>query len=348
MTNSVEELLRAGIDRLTADVSVPAGLVRRAGQRNRRRRIAMRATAAAGTAVVAAVAVIAVTGGPQPARHAPAEETVAYVTGRTQHALAVVAQSKAIEEFRSAAQNSVFDFTVFSMRASEQQDPTGSAVLPGVLRDVAAQRMVSWYYRGLMLDQGFSATGALVFSSSLGTVTSPAGKPVFEAYGAAYTARIRWRTPIPGPSTPAPRLTCGTFYPGPGSPDLRAAFAKALSCRLLVLDGHQQVDGVNAIKLVLKPQPGIPLRGTFWVDPRTYLPLRTSTSFLGGAHGQVSVLVRDYQWLPPTRANLAALHAAIRHATLPAGFRKLPPADLPLVGFATSQFPGGAGPSGSR
>jgi hypothetical protein len=70
------------------------------------------------------------------------------------------------------------------------------------------------------------------------------------------------------------------------------------------------------------------------LDPSTYLPLRTSTTFLG-SHGQVSLLVRDYRWLPPTAANLAALHAAIHRATIPSRFRMRPPADLPLAGFTT-------------
>jgi hypothetical protein len=49
----------------------------------------------------------------------------------------------------------------------------------------------------------------------------------------------------------------------------------------------------------------------------------------------VSLLVGDYRWLPPTAANLAALHAAIHRAAIPSRFRMLPPADLPLAGFAT-------------
>jgi len=68
------------------------------------------------------------------------------------------------------------------------------------------------------------------------------------------------------------------------------------------------------------------------VDPSNYLPVRTSISFLG-SHGQVSILVADYQWLPPTPANLAALHATIKGAIIPPQFRELPAADLPLPGF---------------
>jgi hypothetical protein len=117
---------------------------------------------------------------------------------------------------------------------------------------------------------------------------------------------------------------------------LRATILKALSCsELFALDGHQQVDGVNAIKLIMKPPPGLRVRETLWLDPSTYLPLRTSTAFLS-PHGQVSLLVQGYRWLPPTKANLAALHAAMHRATIRPRYRALPPADLPLAGFDTS------------
>ena len=335
MTNDVEELLREGIDRLTAGASVPAGLAGRARLRNRQRRIAIRAAAAAGTAVVAAVAVIAVTGGPEPSSHAVHELTVAYVTSRTQHALTAAQQGKLIEEVRSVGHHGDFGFTVLNTALGAQRNPAGSAIVPGVLRDVHAQRTAIWLYRGLFLQEGFSAAGRPVFSSSISTVTSAAGNRVLEDYGAAYPARIRWRTPIGGPNGPALKRTCANALPGPLTPDLGATIAKDLSCKLLVLDGHQQVNGIDAIKLSLKLPPYVRIRETLWVDPSTYLLLRTSASFPAG-HGQVSVLTADYQWLPPTGANLAALHAAIRRAAIPAGFRKLPRAELPLAGFDPS------------
>jgi hypothetical protein len=192
--------------------------------------------------------------------------------------------------------------------------------------------MTSWFYRGLMLQEGFSAAGKLVFTSSIGTVTSPTGKQVPAAYGAAYPVRTRWRSPLIGPNWSLPKLTCANAFPGSATPHLRATILKALSCNLLALDGHQRVDGVDAIKLIMKPPPGLPVRKTLWLDPSTYLPLRTSTAFLG-AHGQVSLLVQDYLWLPPTAANLAALHGTFHRATIPSRFRMLPPADLPLAGF---------------
>lgn|GEM_PF-5069909 len=48
-------------------------------------------------------------------------------------------------------------------------------------------------------------------------------------------------------------------------------------------------------------------------------------------HGSQS-LEYDYRWLQPTKANLAALHAAVRSVTIPPGFKKLPAKYLPLAG----------------
>jgi hypothetical protein len=123
-------------------------------------------------------------------------------------------------------------------------------------------------------------------------------------------------------------------HPRPGTSNMQASISKALSCKLFVLDGRQQVNGVNAIRLTFRPPLGLRIAETLWVDPSTYLPVRASVHFLG-AHGQGSLLIQDYQWLPPTRANLAALHAAIRHATIPDGFRKLRSTYLPLAGFGS-------------
>ena len=151
--------------------------------------------------------------------------------------------------------------------------------------------MTSWFYRGLMLNQGFSAAGKLVFTASIGTVTSPAGKQVPEAYGAAYPVRTRWLSPLTGPNGNLPKLTCAHAFPGSATPHLRAAILKALSCKLFALAGHQRIDGVDAIKLIMKSQPGLPIRETLWLYPSTYLPLRASVAFLG-SHGQVSLRFR--------------------------------------------------------
>lgn len=90
MNGHIEELVREGVDRLTADVQVPAALVARAGARVRRRRIATRAALACGTAAVTAAAVIAVAvAGAQPGTGGVANARMTgYVIKRVQNALA--------------------------------------------------------------------------------------------------------------------------------------------------------------------------------------------------------------------------------------------------------------------
>lgn len=332
MKSDVEDILREGISRLTTGAGPPPGLVERARRRNRQRRIAIRAAAATGTAVVAAVAAIAVTSSSAGTGSALHEQTISYVTSRTRHALSGVAQGKFIEQVQSAAYKSSFGFTMLN---------TVSGVQPNsrVLSGVHAQRDVLWTYQGLTLDQGFTAAGQPVYSSSISTVTSPTGKKVPEAYGAAYPARVSWRVPLTGgPNWPLPPLSCENASAGGGVADWQALISKALSCKLYTLGGRQQVNGVSALKLTMKPVSGEPYRQTLWVDPSTYLPLRVSTTFLP-PWGNNSVRVEDFRWLPPTPANLAALHAAIRQAAIPAGFRLLPPTDLPLVGFGAPLNP---------
>jgi hypothetical protein len=331
MTSDVEELLREGISRLTDGAEAPAGLVGRARARNRQRRVAIRAGTAAGAAVVAAVAAIAVVGA-SPRTGALREQTISYVTSRTQHALSAVAQGKYIEEVQATAQNASFGFTVINMALSAEPDPTGPAALPGVLANVHAQRMVLWNYQGSMLQEGFTAGGQPVFNATLGTVPSAAGKKVLEAYGAVYPARTQWRSRVTGgPNWPAPALTCENALAGSATANWAAVISKALSCHRYVLGGRAQIDGVTAIKLTMKPEPGLSFRQTLWVDPSTYLPVRVSTDFQPG--GRHAVLVQNYRWLPPNAAGLAALHAAIRQAVIPAGFRMLPSTDLPLPDF---------------
>jgi hypothetical protein len=331
MTSNLEELLREGIDRLTAGAEAPAGLVARAEQRNRQRRIAIRTAVAAGTAVVAAMAVIVATGGTPRGSNAVRAQNIAYVTARTQGALAAEAkQGNAIEETVASGRNVEFGLSVLNTADSSQAP--GSAEVRGVFGALTAQRLVYWTRRGLLLAEGLSASGRLVFHATLNTVTLPSGLWVQEAYGAAYAAKIRWRTSLTPHQGPLPPLTCQTAaIVGPNYPQLRAAIMKALSCGLFRLGGRRQLDGVNAIALIAKPQPGIPIRETVWVDPTTYLPVRMSVMFLA-RHRRGSQLVYDFRWLLPTKANLAMLQATIRGATIPPGFRQLPSNYLPLAG----------------
>jgi hypothetical protein len=335
MTSDLEELLHEGIDRLTADAEVPAGLVGRAGLRNRQRKNAIRASVAAGTALAAAVAAIVVISGasraPRPGGTVQTQ-TLAYVTTRTQQALAKEAgKGRAIEVIYASGRHETFGFTVLNQSPSVQNSG-GSAVVPGVLAGVAAQRMVTWIYRERLLYEGLSAAGTMVFNSTFNVATTRSGHQVTRLYGTAYQARTRWQTILHGKNGPLPRLTCQTAVGiAPLGSSWRAALSKGVSCGLFRLDGRQQVNGVDALKIVSKPHDGLGAQETIWVDPATYLPVRVDVAF-PATHGSQSLLEYDYRWLQPTKAGLAALHAAVRGATIPPGFKKLPAKYLPLAG----------------
>ena len=114
-----------GIDRLTAGADVPAGIVGRARRRHRQRRIAIRITAAAGTALVIAVAaVVAVSGAGRAPRSGggPVSRLSRTATSRAQQALAAqAAKGQAIEDSGSAVTASTSGFTVLNMALSPWQ-----------------------------------------------------------------------------------------------------------------------------------------------------------------------------------------------------------------------------------
>ena len=88
MNGEVEELLREGLDRLTAEVQAPAGVAGRARAHRRYRRIVTRTALACGAAAVTAAAVIAATGPGQGTGAPVRARTAAYVIQRMENALA--------------------------------------------------------------------------------------------------------------------------------------------------------------------------------------------------------------------------------------------------------------------
>ncbi len=335
MNTDLEELLREGIDRLTAGASVPAGLLRRAEQNHRRRRATIRAAGMAGTAAAVTLAVaLALVLGPGPARRpvtGSRTQTVADVISRADQALATAAaRGQAIQEVVTTGRGVRFGLTVLNL--SYGPTSPGTAVVPGLLSTVSAARLVTWTYRDLYLQEGFSARGRLVFYAAFDDVPARHGPPEPVAYGAAYPARVRWHTAIRGPGVlpgGLPPLTCSTVLTMVGMPNWRASITKALSCGDFQLAGRQRVDGVDAITLVSTPRSGRPARQTIWLDPATYLPVRIGTTFLS-QHRPAQELVRDFRWLMPDRAGRAALQAAVRLAVSPSRFRVLPAHYLPL------------------
>src|SRR6185437_13269079 len=170
MSNTDTDLLHDSIDRLTAGERLPAGLAARAFRRHRQRRIALRAAAAAGTAVIAGAGMFAAMARPGavpavagPARQAPAGATTqtpatltaAYVSSHTRQALAAAERANLLQELHTVGQNYPLGLTqVLSFRLNgggtghvvEQAGPTAS-------------QENTWSYRGQLREQGLDAAG---------------------------------------------------------------------------------------------------------------------------------------------------------------------------------------------
>lgn len=293
ISTEFEERLRAEMRHATTGVSVPSGLVRKA-RRDRRRRNAARAGAASAVAAVAVAAAVIVSNGTTGASRDSGTYTTAYVVKHVTSAL------DAVNEIASV------HFTS-----------------PGVAP------MDLWVYDG---PRGL-AYRAEYFDSSGGQLILEVG---ITATPANYQTWINV-DPIHGTWTkqsfqrPAPRTGCGTPVPTSldSFPEIAAGLREYLACGTLSYEGIQQVDGVNALKLVSARQQRrgktlTTVTTIIWVDPATYLPVRLTTRVrltTQRTRPMVSVPMRfDIRWLPPTSANLALLTVRI-----PAGFTQVHP-----------------------
>ena len=101
MSTDITELVHESIGLYTEAARIPADLAQRAAEHNHRRRIAVRAGATTGAAVIAVVAVAlattAETGIPRPGTAGQAALTTAYVVNRTEHAVATAIQKGDLE-----------------------------------------------------------------------------------------------------------------------------------------------------------------------------------------------------------------------------------------------------------
>jgi hypothetical protein len=312
MSTELEDRLREEIRHATAGVRVPPGLAEKAWRR-RRRRIAGRVVAA-GTAAAAAGAIVAVgtTGASPPVR----AFTTAYVVRHVEAALDAAA----------AADDIVY------------QRITGGS------REI-------WTYRGpsgLLSRNAVFWHGQLVIDS--GQVVTPAGGTAINVIYSTrtwYTAKIPAGSPLLRvmPYNPSPQTSCrarmSLDFNQPVQV-LTANIRRALACGQLTDEGTQHVDGVAAIKLVsvrtqrlrvpIEPAASLHLRRrmvtetltetmVLWVDPATYLPVRTAFGVTSAAPLPMLIPLgsADIRWLAPTRANLALLTVPI-----PPGFRHVP------------------------
>jgi len=98
------------------------------------------------------------------------------------------------------------------------------------------------------------------------------------------------------------------------------ALRAAISAGSMTEAGPADVDGQRAIHLVQgSAQAG---EIDMWVDPATYLPIRTIETAPGESAASDRAIRDDYTWLPDTAANLSLLTPA---GAIPAGFTQVRP-----------------------
>jgi hypothetical protein len=303
MNTDVEDLLREGMERFTADLQSPAGIVHRAA-RQRRRRVALRSTAGA-TALAATAAAMALVLLPGSARDTGATQAVdtAYVVQQVSGAL------------NAAEPGDIAQMTITT---------TGTA-LPG--GKATATTVEEWSYDNQWRLVTYSSPGHPAYdegttSSSVYTLVS------YQTKTWARQPGLGRPTPFPSGAAAAKHGCAPAFFPllfrfglpGLGSyasslpSTVATALRTAVSCGTLEVAGRQQVDGVGTIEL--KSRPDSLIAETIWVSPGTYLPVRVAVRPAPGGPGLQQTA--DITWLAPTTQNLAKLTVPV-----PAGFRKV-------------------------
>jgi hypothetical protein len=287
--SDIEDLVREGLDRLTAGANAPPGIAARVISHRRRQRATVRATMVSGVGAVAAVAVLLATGtgGTGNSGAAVQMQTTAYVLSHVAQALSAPNVNSMILEVSAPAQ--------------VVKPPRGpSFVAPGG---------ITWTYR---------QRSRLEITEPDGHVTQILDTDSTTQTTIDETHRLWTRVRVITENLPDPGLARnGCMQTNTGEYDsvgftlpwwLRAT----LKCGGLTVAGHVRIDGQDTIKLVTTRRMA-GLAGIMYVSPQTYLPVRITVL------GELSS-TSDWRWLPATPANLAKL--AVR---IPAVFRYVPP-----------------------
>jgi hypothetical protein len=297
MNTDVEELLRDGMERFTAEVHAPAELAGGAGRlhRRHRRRLAARTAVACGAAAAIAAGVTFAAAGGSAGSGAAQARTVAYVTKRVENAL--------------ASENLVF---------------------VGRSDSTAMGDYVTWAYGPRIRWEAFSGSKPYWAQG-----TALAGGKLVGAY-VTYFDRRYSLSPL-GPQEASACSTNAALSMGaPVIPTTHwtAFIDSTLACGAASVSGHVWVDGMETTKITGRPitvklsagyskavkEKFATARWALYVNPVTYLPVRMygSTETFGGSAGRVtSSFVTDVRWLPPTRANVAQALVSI-----PPGFHR--------------------------
>jgi hypothetical protein len=296
MNAQLRQLLRGGMERFVEDVRPPVGLALRAYQHRRKRRLVARAATATGVAAaLTAVGVAGLTGafGPGSGQQV---QTAAYVT-HVRHALASQAGGGLVGYAR----------TVLGAGAVVEPEPGNWKDLSGGGRSlrsgVAAAVMIAWSYQNESTMTALDAAGQPV-AVEQNTASGPYGTATLAVN---YRDRAWWRVTVTLKPRARPPAQPSCFSPGflPAHETWKSVILQELSCGAYTKDGHQRVDGIDAMKLT--GSNGVVL----WIDPKTYLPVRQADP---GAS------VTDFRWFRATPASLANLKVVV-----PAGFRRVPP-----------------------
>lgn len=305
--DTTEELLRAGMARFTADTTAPPrGLAVRA-IRHRRRTGVAKAAGTVGTVATAAgiITAVAMSGaGPVPAA-TPSAQTAAYVVS---HTLVASSSANLVESSRVTTSGglrvSVMSSGIIPIigYGDSQQ---GSSHLAEWSRGLQAAKVVSYGADG-QTDSVFG------WATTARHTTTTSVDYQHKTWSRLSTPPARPLSGLPG--CDAARGADGSFL-GLSDGDAAATLRTALRCGQFTLAGTSRVDGIEALELKPVPSAAGFDSVTIWVDPSSYLPVR-SVATLTRLRGTVRV---DYQWLKPTKANVAELDVMI-----PAGFTKVP------------------------
>jgi len=321
MSTYVEDLLREGMERFTADLRAPAGLTRQIARRRRRRR-ALRSMTGGVAVLAAGAAALAVLVLPRVNSADRTAVDTAYVVKNVSSALSAAAPGTIAQMTitTSGGPNGPNGPTTAQEWSNGEQwrsflySSTGHPVYDEGYRSTTGYTLVSYLTKTWTRQTGLGRPYALPASALSG---KPACAPAVGDFP------VLFRVGLPGTSTSASTLPT----------TVAAALRTAVSCGSLAVAGRQTVDGTEAIKLTSRP--GSPITETIWVSPSTYLPVRvTVRSALGNSAIQQTA---DFTWLQPTAQNLAKLTVPI-----PAGFREVPL--LQAIAPNLKQIPVGALP----
>jgi hypothetical protein len=308
MNTDVEDLLREGMERFTAELRAPAGITSLITQR-RHRRLVLRSAAGAGAVLAAGAAALAAVILPG-AQVAPA----AYVVDRVNSALSA-AEPGSIAQMTITTRSTGFpggktvtttgeEWSYGDQWRSVTNSSTGQPVYDEGYSASSVYTVVNYQTRDWARQSGLGRPAASLSSTSgckLVLATNPLlFRPGLPGIGfAAASLSPAYASTVPMPSVSSSPAT------------VARALRTAVSCGTLTVTGRQGVNGVDAIKLTSRP--GSPIPETIWVSPGTYLPVRAVVDSPSGLPAVQETA--NITWLTPTAQNLANLTVPI-----PSGF----------------------------